>query len=314
MSKLSGRAIPLLPTLQRYQGLAGMLLLCAAAGLWEPAFFSSQNAQNVLNQVAIPGTLAIGMTFVILTGGIDLSVGSQLALFACIAATWLRSGASLPVTIAYVLGLSTILGGSIGALIGWTRMQPFVVTLAAMVSVRGVTFLYTRSNVSGIGEAIRPLQQAPLGLPVAGWILLVLALATGLVLAKTVLGRQVYALGGNEQAARLAGVRTGRVRTSAYAINGLCVGLAALLFVARNNSAEPGGAIGYELDAIAAVVVGGSSLLGGYGNMMGTLVGALFITCMNVLLNLKGVDDKLGLGLKGPILLVAVYLQNLGRR
>jgi ribose transport system permease protein len=105
-----------------------------------------------------------------------------------------------------------------------------------------------------------------------------------------------------------------RVRIGAYAVNGFCVGLASLLMVARNGNAEPGGAIGYELDAIAAAVVGGTSLLGGYGNMLGTLVGALFITCLNVLINLRGIDDKLGMGLKGPILLLAVYLQNWGRK
>lgn len=300
--------------LQQYQGLAGMILLLAVALVLEPVFFSAQNWNNVLNQVAIPGTLAVGMTFVILTGGIDLSVGSHLALLSCVTAVWIRSGTSLGVTAAYVLGLGVAIGALIGAIVSWTRMQAFVVTLAAMVSLRGVAFLYTRNNVSGLGDGMRPLQGSWLGLPVAGWLLLGLVASTWWVLSKTVFGRRVYAIGGNETAAHLAGVPVDRVRIGAYAMNGFCVGLASLLMVARNGNAEPGGAIGYELDAIAAAVVGGTSLLGGYGNMLGTLVGALFITCLNVLINLRGIDDKLGMGLKGPILLLAVYLQNWGRK
>lgn len=300
---------------QRYQGLIGLaILLIVAAFLTGSTFFSHQNLQNVLNRVAVPGTLAVGMTFVILTGGIDLSVGSMLALLNCIVATWCRSETPLILTACYVLFLGALLGGINGAIIGWTKMQPFVVTLAAMVSLRGASFLYTHnSNVSGLGDAMTPMQQVVYGLPFSAWILLIAVMLATVVLNKTVFGRNVFALGGSEAASRIAGINTNRIRIGAYAINGFCVGLAALIFTARTNNGQPGAAVGYELDAIAAVVVGGASLLGGVGSALGSLVGAVFIACTDILLTLKGIDDKVGLGLKGIVILLAVYLQNLGR-
>ena len=148
----------------------------------------------------------------------------------------------------------------------------------------------------------------------SAWLMLALTAFASLVLWKTVFGRQIYALGGNPDAARYAGLPMTRLRIGAYAINGLCVALAALVFTARNVNGDPGAGQGYELDAITAVVVGGTSLLGGYGGVPGTFVGALFIVCLNVMLILKGIDDKVSMGLKGVIILIAVYLQNLGRR
>lgn len=304
----------LLRALQDYQGLAGLVLLLLVALLLNRAFFEPENLHNIVQQLAIPGVLAVGMTFVIVSGGIDLSVGSMLALLNCVVATWGRAGTPLIPTVLYVLALGTAIGALMGGIISVTRMQPFVVTLGGMVSLRGVSFLYTKNaNISGISDFLQPIQGAWLGLPIAGWIMLALALTGGLVLAKSVFGRQIYSVGGNIRAARFSGVPVDRVRIGAYAFNGFCVAVAAILLTARTNNGQPGAALNYELDAIAAVVIGGASLLGGYGNVFGSLVGAVFILCTNILLILEAVNDKVGLGLKGIILLVAVYLQNLGR-
>ena len=315
MNSGESRSAKWLNLLQAYQGLTGLLLLLGVAWFYEPKFFDPSNFANVLNQVAIPGLMAIGMTFIILTGGIDLSVGSLIGFLNCVAATWCKSGASLGMTAAYVMFLGILVGATIGSIINLTKLQPFVVTLAAMVSLRGIAYTYSNNaNVSGVGKTLEPLQATPLGLPIAAWILLLVTAIAAIILATTRYGRHVYAIGGNEEASRLSGVPVSSTRVAAYAMNGLCVAIAALLFTARTNNGQPSAGMGYELDAIAAVVVGGSSLLGGYGNALGTVVGALFIACINVLLILKGVNQYVGMGWKGGIILVAVYLQNIGRR
>jgi ribose transport system permease protein len=316
----------LLSNLQRYQGLVGLILLLLIAvfdtphsdgpgTLFHSVFFSVGNLQNVLSQLAVPGCLAVGATFVILVGGIDLSAGSALGLLNCICAKWLVNGASTPVTIGYVLAIGTLTGAVLGAIVCFTRLQPFVVTLAGMVSLRGIAFVYTNNaNVSGMKGQLAFFESPWLGLPIDGWILLLLTLIGTIVLSKTVFGRRVYAIGGNSEAARYAGVPVDRVRIGAFAINGFCIALAAILFTARTSNGQPSAGMGYELDAITAAVVGGTALSGGYGNVIGTFVGALFIVCLNVLLILDGVSYYVGQGWKGVIILLAVYLQNLGRR
>ena len=315
-----------LPVLQRYQGLVGLGLLLAVAvfvspksdapgTLFHSVFFSLGNLQNVMGQLAVPGMLALGATLVILTGGIDLSAGSLLGLLNCIAATWLNHGASESVTIAYVLLTGAAVGAILGYLVGATRLQPFVVTLAGLVSLRGLAFVYTNNaNVSGIGVPFEWADQPVAGVPISGWILVAFTLLFGLLLSRTVFGRRLYAIGGNTEAARYAGVPVSRVRIGAFAANGFCIAVAAILFTARTRNGQPSAGMGYELDAITAVVVGGASLLGGYGYVGGTFVGALFIVCLNVLLIFEGVNYNVGQGWKGVIILVAVYLQNIGRR
>lgn len=285
------------------------------AWLLEPKFLSIRNLQNMLDQAAIPGLMAIGMTFVIVTGGIDLSVGSLIGLLNCVAATWLKDGSSLGATFVYVVFLGAAIGAAIGLTISFTRLQPFVVTLAAMVALRGLAYVYTdNAIVSGFTGKLQALQQPYAGLPAAIWVLLAVAVLAGTVMARTKFGRQVYALGGNEEAALMSGLRVHETRVAAYAINGFCVALAAILLTARGNSGSPEAGAGYELEAIAATVVGGSSLLGGYGGPTGTLAGVLFMGSLGVLFILKGVNDKVAMIWKGGIVLVAVYLQHLGRR
>ena len=300
-----------LPIIQKYQGLVGLIILLVVA-LWKSphtgqpgaifhsTFYTLPNLSNIMSQLAVPGILAIGATFVILTGGIDLSAGSLLGLLNCVVATWLVKGTSTPVTIAYVLVLGTFIGGVLGAVIGYTKLQPFVVTLAGMVSLRGIAYIYTNNaNISGLNDQITVFESPWLGIPIAGWILFVTTLLGALVLAKTVFGRRVYAIGGNTEAARYAGVPVNRVRIGAFAINGFCIAVAAVLFTARNSNGQPSAGMGYELDAITAAVVGGTALVGGYGNVLGTFVGALCIVCLNVFLILDSVSYYVGQGWKG---------------
>ena len=300
---------------QKYQGLVGLIVLLIGAAISVRAtFFSAANFANILNQLAVPGLLAVGMTFVILTGGIDLSVGSQIGLLNCVCASWLVAGRSTPATILFVLALGTALGATIGGLISVTKMQPFVVTLAAMVSLRGIAYVYTdNGTVSGLGDKLDFLIAPKFGLPFNAWIMVFITMAAICVLSKTVFGRHVYAVGGNPQSAHYAGIDLTKIRIGAYAINGLCVAIASLIFTARNTNGAPDAGAGFELDAITAVVVGGTSLVGGFGNIAGTFLGALFIVCLNVLLILKGVNTYVGMGWKGIVILVAVYLQSIGR-
>jgi ribose transport system permease protein len=255
------------------------------------------------------------MTFVILSGGIDLSVGSLLGLLNCVIATWLVSGSGVGVATGYALFLGAAVGALLGFLVSVTKLQPFVVTLAGLVSLRGIASIYTgNNNVSGLGGQLDFLTRGVAGLPLSAWIMLAVTAVAAIVLGLTRFGRHVYAVGGNEEAARLSGIPVVATRIAAYSANGLCVAIAALIFTARNTTGSPNAGLGYELDAITAVVVGGTSLLGGYGNVLGTFIGGLFIVCLNVLLILDGVNDKVGMGWKGIIILIAVYLQNLGRR
>jgi len=315
-----------LPALQRYQGLIGLLILLVVAffvapkanapgNLFGSTFFSSVNLRILMGQLANPGMLAIGATFVILTGGIDLSTGALMGLLNCVVAERLVHGASGSSTIAVCLALGTAIGAGTGAIVSYTRLQPFVVTLAGMVSLRGIAYIYTNNgNISGLGDSLDWIENPILGVPVSGWLLIALTVVSGLVLARTVFGRRVYALGGNLEASRYAGVPVNRVRIAAYAANGLCIAMAAIVFTARNHNGQPSAGTGYELDAITAAVVGGASLIGGVGSVFGAFVGALFIVCLNEVLILGGINYYAGQGWKGIIILVAVYLQNLGRK
>ena len=328
--------------LSRYQGAFGLIVLIllasfplgfylggARVSLYNPNFRTWGNFANILEQVAITGVLAVGMTFVILTGGIDLSVGSGVA-FLSSAAALMVVGQHLPIALIVlaVLALGAVMGAAGGGIIAKTGLQPFVVTLAMMVSLRGLAYVITRSTfVTGLGHSL-DFFKASLVVPIPGFLeavfgttevwnriplfalvlLGVVFVAQG-VLNQTRFGREVLSIGGNEEASRLSGVPVARVKTMVYALNGALVGLAALMFTARTQSGSPSSAFGYELDAIAAVVVGGTALSGGYGTVTGTLIGTLFIGILGNVLQLNGVDYYVGLGLEGPIILLAVLLQ-----
>jgi ribose/xylose/arabinose/galactoside ABC-type transport system permease subunit len=302
--------------IRRYQGLIGLFLLLAVAFFLDRThFYSATNLANILNQLAVPGLLAVGMTFVILTGGIDLSVGSLLGLINCIVATWIVSGTGIGLTVAYAVLVGIGVGALLGLIVDKSRLQPFVVTLAAMVSLRGIAYVYTNNGtVSGLGDKLAFLIEPVFGIPVSAYIMLAMTLIAAWVLWGTLFGRHIYAVGGNDLAARYAGLNLTMIRMGAYAANGFCVAVAALVYTARNTNGDPSAGLSFELDAITAVVIGGTSLLGGIGGAVGTFLGALFIVCLDVLLILKGVNTQVGWGWKGLIILIAVYLQNIGRR
>ena len=333
--------------LTRYQGALGLLILIILASfpigfylgesrisLYNPYFRTWGNFANILEQVAITGVLAVGMTFVILTGGIDLSVGSGVAFLSCAAALMVVGGhLSVTLIILATLGMGALIGGVSGGIISRTGLQPFVVTLAMMVSLRGLAYVITKSTfVTGLGATLDPFK-ASLMIPIPGFlqpvfgttetwnripafaiVLVGVVLISQAVLNKTRFGRQVMSIGGNEEASRLSGIPVGRVKTAVYALSGALVGLAALMFTARTQSGSPSVAIGYELEAIAAVVVGGTSLMGGHGAVTGTLIGTLFIGVLGNILQLSNVGYYAGLGLTGPIILLAVLLQPNRRR
>jgi ribose/xylose/arabinose/galactoside ABC-type transport system permease subunit len=282
-------------------------------GLIAPGFLSFANLVNVSLQTAITGILAVGMTLVILTGGIDLSIGSVVALAGVSAAyvAGVNGALALPAALAVGLGVGAITG----VLVAGFRVAPFVVTLAGLTVARGVAFLLTGGrSVGSLPEGFTFLGQAvPLGLPLPVWILAFVVAAGHFLLARTILGRQIYAVGGNPEASWLAGVPVQAVLLAVYLLNGLLAGLAGAILAARLGAGIPNSGQLYELDVIAAVVVGGTSLTGGRGGVLGSLLGALFIGTLNNGLNLSGVDPYLQKIVLGVVILAAVLIDSAGR-
>lgn len=278
---------------------------CGVLALATDAFLTVDNLTNVLRQNAFTAILAAGMTFVILTGGIDLSVGSVVALAGIVCADGLVHGWSVPAAVAAGLGVGAAVGAVNGAVVTLVRVPAFVVTLAMMLLVRGAAFKLTDARtIAGLpasfGALSATLTSAALmtGVFVLAW----------LVLERTPFGRHVYAVGGNREAAWLAGVRVGRVERLVYLLCGLSAGLAGVLVASRLGAGYPRAGEYYELDAIAAVVVGGTSLFGGRGSIWGTLAGAFFIGVLNNGLNLFRVSPYDQLIAKGLVLLAAASL------
>ncbi len=316
-------------------GLA-LLLLTAIAAVTVPGFFTRENLTIVLLHVSINAILALGMTFVIVAAGIDLSVGSVLGLAGVLAAATLTSGPLLQavgvggaVAAALIVGLGTGVGvGAVnGAVTAWFGVAPFMVTLAAMTIARGAARLFTGGVPIGfpaigdpqfaakvaaldalheLGGGRLPVPGLPRGFPVPALVMLLLAVLAAFVLTRTRFGRYVYAVGGNEEAARLAGVPIRAVKLAVYAIAGACAGLAGILLVGQLRSGGPDAGLLYELNAIAAAVIGGASLFGGIGTAWGALVGALMIGVLNNALDLLGVQSFWQEIVKGGIILLAV--------
>jgi ribose transport system permease protein len=292
-------------------------LLLVALALVSPVFPTPSNLLNVALQSSINALLAFGMTFVILTAGIDLSVGSLLALSGALAGG-LMVGGELPWPLAALVGLGagTLLGAVNGVAITTFRIPPFIATLAMLSIGRGLTQLYTSGRpFTGLDPAFTELGQGQVGpVPIPALVMLVVVVAGWIVLRFTVFGRQVYAIGSNPEAARLAGVPVAGVLVAVYAISGLLAALGGLVITARLSSAQPTAGLGFELDAIAAVVVGGMSLSGGEGSIIRSLIGALIIGVLNNGLNLLNVDPFVQPVVKGLVILVAVGLDRLKTR
>ena len=296
--------------------MLGLLVLCVTLWLATPYFATAANLANVAEQSAITSVLAIGMTFVILTGGIDLSVGSLVALAGVITGVVLQR--DMPVAVAVVAGLGTAMaaGAINGAMIAHFMLPPFIATLGMMSVARGAALLLSDGRpISGFPESLRRLATGSVvGVPAPVLLMLALYVVAYVVLTRTVVGRHVYAIGSNEEATTLAGIRVGLHKVLVYAISGLSAGVCATLLLARLNTAQPIAGVGYELDAIAAVVIGGTSLLGGSGSVIGTLIGALIMSVLRNGLNLLGVSSYLQQVAIGLVIIVAVVIDMALRR
>ena len=292
--------------------LIGLFLLVIVITLLNPSFLSINNLFNVLRQVSISALIAFGMTFVILTGGIDLSVGSTLALTGAVAASLLASGMDPIIAMGIALILGLILGAINGVIITKGKVAPFIATLATMTIYRGLTLVYTEGRpISGLGDSMAFQLFGKgyfFGIPVPVVTMILTFAVLYFILHKTTFGRRVYAVGGNEEASRLSGINPDRVKIAVYAITGLLAAMSALILTSRLNSAQPTAGESYELDAIAAVVLGGTSLTGGKGWIFGTLVGALIIGVLNNGMNLIGVSSFFQQVVKGIVILLAVLI------
>jgi ribose transport system permease protein len=296
--------------------LAGLLVLCVALWIATPHFGTASNLINVVQQSTIIGIIAAGMTFVIITGGIDLSVGSIVALAGIVFGTLAHANLPLPLAAAGALIAGTLCGAVNGALITIGRLPPFIATLGMMSVARGAALLLSDGRpISGFPSGFRTLATGSVaGIPVPVIIMLAVYGAAYFVLTRVTLGRYAYAIGGNEEATALSGINVRLYKTVVYCIAGFLSALASLLLVARLNSAQPIAGISYELDAIAAVVIGGTSLLGGSGSVVGTLIGALIMSVLRNGLNLLGVSSYLQQVAIGTVIVVAVLVDMALRR
>ncbi|SFF28806.1 ribose transport system permease protein [Paenibacillus algorifonticola] len=297
--------------LQKLGPLIGLCIIVLILILSSPNFLTINNILNVFRQVSINALIAFGMTFVILTGGIDLSVGATLALSGALTAGMMSSGLD-PIT-AVIIGLlaGAVMGAVNGLLVTKTNIAPFIATLATMTIYRGLALVYTDGRpITGFNSEFFTMIGGGyfFGVPVPVMITIILFAVLYFILRKTTFGRNVYAIGGNEEASRLSGIKTGRFKIYVYTLTGLLSSLAGIILASRLNSAQANAGTGYELDAIAAVVLGGTSLSGGRGWIVGTLVGALIIGVLNNGLNLMGVSSFYQQVVKGLVILLAVLL------
>jgi ribose/xylose/arabinose/galactoside ABC-type transport system permease subunit len=297
---------------RRLGTLAGLVGLGALLTLLTPDFLTVSNLLNVLQQTSINAVIAIGMTFVILSGGIDLSVGSLVALSGVALAYALQAGAPLPLAIAAGLVAGSAAGLVNGLLITRGKLPPFIATLGMMSVARGITLFWTDGRpVSGFDAAFRSLATGRvLAIPAPVLIAALLYLAAHFLLNRTRFGLYVYAIGGNEEATRLSGVAVRFHKAMVYGLAGLMSAVASVILTARLNSAQPIAGMMYELDAIAATVIGGTSLLGGSGTIGGTLIGALVMGVLRNGLNLLGISSFLQQVVIGLVIIAAVLVDS----
>ena len=297
----------------RFGLVLALLALIVVLSSLSDRFLSSSNIINILRQISINAIIAFGMTVVIIGRGIDLSVGSLVAFVGVVGASIAVTEISPWLAMAAMIGVGILLGLWNGAFIAYAGIAPFVVTLAGLTMYRGGALAYTDgSPISGMPEAIYWMGNGRiLGLPTPIWIMLAFLGVTYFLLRHTAIGRSVYAIGGNEEAARLSGIPVRRVKLLTYAYSGLAASLASIILTARVNSAQPSAGVMFELDAIAAVVVGGTSLFGGRGGVFGTLIGALIIGVINNGMNLLDVPSFYQQIIKGGVILAALLIERL---
>lgn len=307
--------------LSKFQSTIALIVLCIALSLLSDKFLTVDNGWNVLRQISVNICISVGMTLVILTAGIDLSVGSVLAFSGAVVAGLLKSGLSFPgsdLFIGFTL-LGTLLAGIItGALLGffngWVitkfKVPPFVATLAMLTVARGFTMLWTKGYpISSLGTDFALIGTGWfLGIPILVWIAFLVVIAAIVISNKTALGRYIYAIGGNENAAILSGINSNKVKIIVYTLAGVLAAIGGIMVTSRLDSAQPNAGMSYELDAIAAVVIGGTSLSGGRGTIIGTVLGAIIIGVLNNGLVLLDVSPFWQQVVKGLVILLAVMI------
>ena len=303
--------------------ILGLVLLCIAGALLNPDFATLDNAMNVLTRTAFIGIIAVGMCFVIISGGIDLSVGSMAALIAggvIMMMNALGTSGLAPVTIValgagFAVLLGALFGLAHGLLITRGKIEPFIVTLGTLGIFRAyLTYLSNGGAITldnTLADAYAPVYYgALLGVPMPVWVFLVVALLGAVILNRTAYGRYVQAIGSNEQVARYAAVDVDRIKLLTYVLLGVCVGIATLLYVPRLGSASPTTGLLWELEAIAAVIVGGTALKGGAGSITGTVIGAVLLSVISNILNLTSIISVyLNAAVQGVVIIVVAFMQ-----
>lgn len=287
------------------------VIIVVIASILSPEFLTVRNVSNLLQQSSLIGIVAIGMTLVILTSGIDLSVGSTAALSGMIVGIALNGAVPIPLAILLALVTSIAVGFIMGSISAWLRLPSFIVTLAGLTSIRGASYLTTDGRPVGqnLPESFTIIGGGYVGyVPITGLIFIVLAVLTAALLRFTTFGEYIYAVGSNEEAARLSGVPVKWVQASVFGFSGLMAGIAGVLLTSRLTIAQPTAFQGMELDAIAAVVLGGASLFGGRGGIGGTFIAVLLLSVLKNLFNLMGIGSFFQMVVTGLILVVALIL------
>ena len=309
------RALPFKFNLRDAGTLIGLLIIIITFSFLSPVFFTIPNLLNILQQSSINALIALGMTLVIISGGIDLSVGPAAALSAVLGATMMVAGVPVPLAILATLGIGAICGVFSGSLVAYAGLQPFIVTLGGLSLFRAIALIYTGGNpVFGIPTEFRSLINSEIfGIPTPIVIVAVIALVLWPVMNKTPLGEYILAVGGNEEAARVAGVPVKRTKVTVFVISGTLASLASLILIGRLGAAEPTIGNLWELDAIAAAAIGGASLMGGKGSVVGTIIGAIILGALRnglTLLNIQAFYQLLATGL---IIIIAMLIDRATR-
>ncbi|MFQ5751124.1 MAG: ABC transporter permease [bacterium] len=313
--------------LVKFQSLIALILMIVVMSFLSDKFLTVENSWNVMRQISVNVCLSVGMTLVILTGGIDLSVGSILALSGAVSAGLIKNGTELPMFnlfIGYTFLGAVLAGILVGSVLGYFngfvitkfKVPPFIATLAMLTMARGLTMLWTGGfPITRLGNTFAFLGTGWfLGIPMPVWISAIIVVIATVMAKKTRLGRYIYAVGGNEKASNLSGLDVNNIKVWVYTIAGALAAVGGLLVTSRLDSAQPNAGVGYELDSIAAVVIGGTSLSGGRGSVIGTVQGALIIGVLNNSLVLLNVSPFWQQVIKGLVILIAVVIDKLNRK
>lgn len=295
--------------------LIGLVIIVVTFSLLSPTFFTTQNILNILQQSSINAVIAVGMTLVIISGGIDLSVGPTAALSAVLGATLMVAGMPIAIAIPLTLGIGALCGLFSGTLVAQAGLQPFIVTLGGLSLFRAVSLIFTGGNpIFGIPADFRNFMTGDLfGIPCPVIIAIVVALTAWIIMHKTPLGEYILAVGGNEEAARVSGVPVKRTKITVYVISGVLASLSSLILIGRLGAAEPTMGNLWELDAIAAAAIGGTSLMGGKGSIVGTLIGAVILGSLRTGLTLLNIQAFYQLLATGLIIIIAVLIDRATR-